>query len=542
MLQTFLTTFRWANSLFKLRVQERSWRCNKCVWNQYEDEKAGSPEEQYIRTVTTLANKAHVIVTLNSCLASFVLSARWIMVDTTFKAVHGTTNEFKVVIWVNSLDKLMSCCQSGLDECACNYWETTEFQDIFEAFTTSSTDKNLQNWWAHKLSYPWLLPSLSHHLSLMKHAHWDLAPSNTNPIEGSHANDNQIRGMNHSLLEAILLAKAVDSEEARILQASQSSGILENPHNSLEKRFTSQAARKAKACANKAESSKAAALCAKIQELENELKDLSPSPRKSQLTTSAKQHTYGSQPRRAALTPVQKCLSRPYSLDGFPQPDSDDDFANLSIPIRRSLFDIAAENLKAHDDLPLSDFDYDEAMRSDVMDAIFEVLTKDSQPVEVDSTGHTFTCDLVESCVMSPRNLIIPSTVWTFKLFPPLFEPALRLDNGLYPMLCCVHQIFVFASGTYSPGTEVHPLLSHYTPRSANSLPAGQCFGFRWLNGEKRRWLGVGDSMGDGVFKGSVQSGFLPRKRATVDRNRSRTDPDIEGTEPNHLGPVFCGP
>ncbi|EDR01230.1 uncharacterized protein LACBIDRAFT_333471 [Laccaria bicolor S238N-H82] len=44
------------------------------------------------------------------------------------------------------------------------------------------------------------------------------------------------------------------------------------------------------------------------------------------------------------------------------------------------------------------------------------------------------------------------------------------------------------------------------------------------------------------VFKGSVQSGFLPRKRATVDRNRSRTDPDIEGTEPNHLGPVFCGP
>ncbi|EDR06144.1 uncharacterized protein LACBIDRAFT_300299 [Laccaria bicolor S238N-H82] len=37
------------------------------------------------------------------------------------------------------------------------------------------------------------------------------------------------------------------------------------------------------------------------------------------------------------------------------------------------------------------------------------------------------------------------------------------------------------------------------------------------------------------VFKGSVQSGFLPRKRATVDRNRSRTNPDIEGTEPNHL-------
>ena len=44
------------------------------------------------------------------------------------------------------------------------------------------------------------------------------------------------------------------------------------------------------------------------------------------------------------------------------------------------------------------------------------------------------------------------------------------------------------------------------------------------------------------VFAGPVQSGFLPQKRATVDRNRSRTNPDIEGTEPNHLGPVFCGP
>ncbi|EDQ99196.1 uncharacterized protein LACBIDRAFT_317458 [Laccaria bicolor S238N-H82] len=43
------------------------------------------------------------------------------------------------------------------------------------------------------------------------------------------------------------------------------------------------------------------------------------------------------------------------------------------------------------------------------------------------------------------------------------------------------------------------------------------------------------------VFASSVQSGFLPPKRATADRNRSRTDPDIEGTEPNHLGPVYFG-
>ncbi|KIK05367.1 hypothetical protein K443DRAFT_91468, partial [Laccaria amethystina LaAM-08-1] len=39
-----------------------------------------------------------------------------------------------------------------------------------------------------------------------------------------------------------------------------------------------------------------------------------------------------------------------------------------------------------------------------------------------------------------------------------------------------------------------------------------------------------------------VQSGFLRPKHATVDRNRSRTDPDIGGTGQDHLGPVFCGP
>ena len=44
------------------------------------------------------------------------------------------------------------------------------------------------------------------------------------------------------------------------------------------------------------------------------------------------------------------------------------------------------------------------------------------------------------------------------------------------------------------------------------------------------------------VFASPVQSGFLPPKWATVNHNQSRTNPDIVGTEPDHLGPVFCGP
>ena len=44
------------------------------------------------------------------------------------------------------------------------------------------------------------------------------------------------------------------------------------------------------------------------------------------------------------------------------------------------------------------------------------------------------------------------------------------------------------------------------------------------------------------VFTSPVQSSFLPPKQATVNCNQSRTDPDIVGTEPDHLGLVFCCP
>jgi hypothetical protein len=60
-------------------------------------------------------------------------------------------------------------------------------------------------WWAHKLSYPWLLPSLNRELSRMENRHWDLTPRDTNPIEGSHAQDNQVNSTHRTLLDAILL-------------------------------------------------------------------------------------------------------------------------------------------------------------------------------------------------------------------------------------------------------------------------------------------------------------------------------------------------
>ena len=47
-------------------------------------------------------------------------------------------------------------------------------------------------------------------------------------------------------------------------------------------------------------------------------------------------------------------------------------------------------------------------------------------------------------------------------------------------------------------------------------------------------------SKGLAVFRSGSVRFFFPVKQATVDNNWSRTDPDIEGTKLDHLGPVFC--
>jgi seryl-tRNA synthetase len=95
-------------------------------------------------------------------------------------------------------------------------------------------------------------------------------PGDTNPIEGSHAQDNQVNHTNRSLLEAILLhvssslndgnisdhfisAREYDQQTARVLKASAEAGILENGNNSLQARFAASSRRQARARTKKAE-------------------------------------------------------------------------------------------------------------------------------------------------------------------------------------------------------------------------------------------------------------------------------------------------
>ncbi|KAJ6487043.1 hypothetical protein C8R45DRAFT_1214268 [Mycena sanguinolenta] len=101
------------------------------------------------------------------------------------------------------------------------YLETSEEIAVYRNFCQASMNPKVQSWWAHKISYPWLLPSLKRSLTQMSHLHWDLTPGDTNLIEGSHVQDNQVNHTNLMILEAVLSARVYDQETARIIAASE---------------------------------------------------------------------------------------------------------------------------------------------------------------------------------------------------------------------------------------------------------------------------------------------------------------------------------
>ncbi|KAJ6601964.1 hypothetical protein DFH09DRAFT_1069509 [Mycena vulgaris] len=76
----------------------------RAVWNEFENEQSQEIQDRYIHAVT-MQTDMHVIITVNPELAALVHDASWIMVDTTFGVVHGTTNDWKLLIWLNGLDK-----------------------------------------------------------------------------------------------------------------------------------------------------------------------------------------------------------------------------------------------------------------------------------------------------------------------------------------------------------------------------------------------------------------------------------------------------
>ncbi|KAJ6609718.1 hypothetical protein B0H10DRAFT_1954356 [Mycena sp. CBHHK59/15] len=75
------------------------------IYFEFDKDRSHDIQDRYIHAVMTRPDGTHVIITINPELAFLTLDAIWIMVDTTFGVVHGETNEWKLVIWLNSIDK-----------------------------------------------------------------------------------------------------------------------------------------------------------------------------------------------------------------------------------------------------------------------------------------------------------------------------------------------------------------------------------------------------------------------------------------------------
>ncbi|KAK6997266.1 hypothetical protein R3P38DRAFT_3624547 [Favolaschia claudopus] len=211
--------------------------------------------------------------------------------------------------------------------------------------TAESTNAKVQAWWAHKVSYPWLLVSLNRFLSHMDKRHWDLTPNDTNPIEGSHAQDNQIKPTSRPLLEAILLAKDLDAQTARTIKLK-----AQRQARAQEKRRTSEAE-----LITRKES----------RNLQNKIK-------------ATQQENEDLRKQIALLTQVSGSI--PPSTPQRPLPVASS--SRLSPSPSNSIIDVDA--LSDSDD----DFDYAAALKSDVMSPIFKKMARDYAMPGVDDESN----------------------------------------------------------------------------------------------------------------------------------------------------------
>ncbi|KIO15540.1 hypothetical protein M407DRAFT_34867 [Tulasnella calospora MUT 4182] len=129
--------------------------------------------------------------------------------------------------------------------------------DRFGDFCTQSEFKELKDWWSHKKSYSWLLPSIVGCLSKIAPEDRRLIPDNTNAIEGDHSMTNKYTGTHLTLIDAIQRARDLDALTAATARATIDSGIYPNSLNTPYHRTRANMARtawqaeKAKAKADK---------------------------------------------------------------------------------------------------------------------------------------------------------------------------------------------------------------------------------------------------------------------------------------------------
>ncbi|KAJ7176340.1 hypothetical protein C8R43DRAFT_1102271 [Mycena crocata] len=124
------------------------------------------------------------------------------------------------------------------------YLKTEEQLAEFTAWIGTLKIKKVQDWWKHKLQYPWIRPSLIKTLSRIHPDDWDITDASTNLNEGQHHWTNQQTGVHLTILEAIETARKVDFKTAREVQDSLETGLLDNNSNNMLHRMGRNVQRK----------------------------------------------------------------------------------------------------------------------------------------------------------------------------------------------------------------------------------------------------------------------------------------------------------
>ncbi|KAF8128287.1 hypothetical protein K438DRAFT_2000450 [Mycena galopus ATCC 62051] len=286
------------------------------VYHEFSCDQSRAMEDRYIHSVTTQTDEnegTHVIITVNPELAKLALEALWIMVDTTFAVVHGKTNEWKLIIWLNSIDKRIVIGRVWSNRATRSAFVLV-WNGIFEAIETITSQK--------------------------------------------------------------LNFQQLDKETAIVILETLKSGVLENPNNSLQARFRNKAHRDARTREKQNElqsltGKDAKKLRGQVKAGQQKLKD-----KDSEIALLRRQLQQLSQP---VAGPSSKFIVR----DTTPILISDDE-ADISGPSQMpalSLFPGLRPMTPITE--PRSDFDYQAALNSDIMDHTFKSIIRD-HPVDSD--------------------------------------------------------------------------------------------------------------------------------------------------------------
>ncbi|KAF8217297.1 hypothetical protein K438DRAFT_1954146 [Mycena galopus ATCC 62051] len=150
-------------------------------------------------------------------------------------------HDFRSLVSTSDFNRLKNCV----------YIEDKEALDDFTAFVYGLGIKKITDWWKHKEMHEWIIPCVVKSQSDIPADVWDATLSTTNTNEGQHHWTNSLTGIKLTPVEAL---ERVDSDVAREIAMSLSTGILTNPNNEMSHRVAQNAQRQA-AAAQKARES-----------------------------------------------------------------------------------------------------------------------------------------------------------------------------------------------------------------------------------------------------------------------------------------------